>query len=137
MRKTVIWVAVLALALGLSAGFYFNRSQEVQTSTAVSHEFTTFIEGAGAVGAPTEVVLVPSNGLVKSMPVKVGQHVSAGDVVLRMDDETLQLQLEEAVLALNAQKKSYQRQNGDLTRSEQETAMVAAQTSGYGLEQFN
>jgi macrolide-specific efflux system membrane fusion protein len=137
MRKQAVWIAVVVFALGLSIGFYFNRSQEVQTSKAVTHEFTTFIEGAGAVNAPTEVVAAPANGIVKSVPVQVGQRVSAGDAVLIMDDEELKLQLEAAVLALNAQKKAYDRQNGELTRSQQEAAMMAAQTAGYGLEQFN
>lgn len=137
MRKTVVWVVIVVFGLGLSVGFYFNRSREVQTGAAVNHEFTTFIEGAGTVDAPTEVVVVPMSGIVKLVPVKVGQRVSAGDAVLMMDDEELGLQLEEAILALNAQKKAYDRQNGDLTRSEQETAMAAAQTVGYGLEQFN
>lgn len=137
MRKTVVWVAIVVFGLGLSVGFYFNRSREVQTGAAVNHEFTTFIEGAGTVGAPTQVVVAPMGGIVKSVPVEKGQHVSVGDAVLAMDDEQLTLQLDEAILALNAQKKAYERQNGELTRSEQESAMAAAQAVGYGLEQFN
>jgi len=137
MRKTVVWVAIVAISLGLSAGFYFNRSQEVQTSKAVSHEFTTFLEGAGTVDAPTEVVVAPANGIVKGVPVSVGQRVSKGDAVLKMDDAELKLQLEEAVLALNAAKKSYDKQNEALTDSEKESAIMAAQTTGYGLDAFN
>lgn len=135
--KTVIWVSVAVVALGLSIGFYLNRPQEVQTGKAANHEFTTFIEGAGTVDAPTEVVTAPSNGIVKSVPVEVGQRVSAGDAVLQMDDTELQLQLEEAVLELNAQKKAYEKQNGELTDSEKESAIMAAQTTGYGLDEFN
>jgi HlyD family secretion protein len=137
MRKAVIWVIVLVFALGLSIGFYFNKSQAIQTSSAALHEFTTFIEGAGTVNAPTQLVLTPSAGMVKKLAVKEGQYLQAGSPILQMDDDVLRLQLEEALLALNAQKKEWIRQNGELTRSEQETAMAAAQAVGYGLEPFN
>lgn len=137
MRKTIIWVVALVFALGLSIGLYFNRSQDIQTGAAVLHDFTTFIEGAGNVDAPTQVIVAPSGGLVKQVFVREGQHLQAGDAVMQMDDTELRLQLEEATLALNAQKKEYQRQNGDLSDGEKQTAMVAAQTAGYGLEQFN
>jgi RND family efflux transporter MFP subunit len=137
MRKTIVWAVVLVVALGVGISLYLNKSQDVQTSEAVLHDFTTFIEGAGTVDAPTQTIIVPSSGLVKSVLVKEGQHISAGDALLVMDDGALRLQLQEAVLALNAQKKAFNKQNGDLTRSEQEGAMAAAQTVGYGLEQFN
>lgn len=137
MRKTVIWAIVLVFILGLSIGFYFNKSQDVQTSTAIVHEFTTFIEGAGTIDAPTQMILTPSDGLVKQVLVKERQYVAAGEPILQMDDDGLRLQLQEAILALNAQKKAYNKQNGELTKSEQEAAMITAQTSGYSLQQFN
>lgn len=137
MRKTVAWIVVFVFALGVSIGLYLNKSQDVQTSKAEFHDFTTFIEGAGTVDAPTQAVLVPSSGLVKSVLVKEGQQISRGDALLVMDDEALQLQLQEAVLALNTEKKALEKQNGDLTKSEREAAMTAAQTVGYGLDEFN
>jgi HlyD family secretion protein len=137
MRKPYVWIISLAVILGLSAVFYFNKPQEVQTGVAVLHSFTTFIEGSGTVDAPKQTILVPSNGLIKSVPVAEGQHVEAGDAVLQMDDEALKLQLEQATLSLNAQKKAYDKQNKALTDAEKQTAMLAAQTTGYGLNQFN
>lgn len=137
MRKTIVWIAVVVAALGLGIVLYVNKAEDVQTSEAAPHDFTTFIEGAGTVDAPTQAVLVPSPGIIKSVLVKEGQHVAAGDPLIVMDDEEMRLQLQEAVLALNAQKKAYEKQNGDLTRGEQEAAMAAAQTVGYGLNQFN
>lgn len=136
-RKAVIWVIIPVFTLGLCIGLYWNKSQAIQTGTAVMHEFTTFIEGAGMVTAPTQVVLAPAAGLVEDVFAEEGQRLQAGSAVLRMDDGILKLQLEEAVLALNAQKKLWIQQNGDLDRGEQEAAMLAAQSVGYGLEQFN
>jgi membrane fusion protein (multidrug efflux system) len=136
-RKTAVLAVVLVAALGIAVVLYFNQAQSVQTAAAVSHEFTMFIEGAGNVSAPVQVVSAPAGGVVKDIFVAEGQYVRAGDALLQMDDDALRLQLEEAVLALNAQKKEYQRQNGELTQSEKTAAMLAAQTAGYDLEGFN
>lgn len=137
MRKRVVWVIVAVFILGLSIGFYFNKSQDVQTSTAALHEFTTFIEGSGTVDAPKQMILVPASGFVKNVLVTERQRVQAGEPILQMDDDALRLQLQGAILALNAQKKAFNKQNGELTKSEQEAAMLTAQTLGYGLQQFN
>ena len=137
MKKAVVWVLMLVFALGLCVGLYWNKSQAIQTDTAAVHEFSTFIEGAGAVQAPTQMVVTPMAGTVKSVPVKEGQFVDLGSPVLQMDDSLLALQYQEALLALNAQKKIWIKQNGALSRSQQEAAMLAAQQTGYGLEQFN
>lgn len=136
-RKTIVAIVLFVAAAAVGAVLYFNRAQSVHTVVAERHEFTSFIEGAGYVNAPLQVVAAPASGLVEEVCVLEGQHVNAGDIVLRMDDEALLLQLEEAVLALNAQKKEYLRQNGALSQSEKTAAMLAAQTAGYDLGQFN
>lgn len=136
-RKAIVFVVLFVAAAAVGAVLFFNRAQSVHTVVAERHEFTSFIEGAGYVNAPLQVVAAPVAGLVKEVCVREGQSVSVGDVVLRMDDEALLLQLEEAVLALNAQKKEYQRQNGALSQGEKTAAMLAAQTVGYDLGQFN
>ena len=137
MRKAVVWVIVLVFALGIAIGYYFNMPQAVQTCSAELHTFTTFIEGAGAVNAPTQSVIASAVGKVKRLFVSEGQRVSAGDAVLAMDDGALLLQLDEAVVALNAQKKAYMKQNETIAQSQREVAMLAAQTTGYSLEGFN
>ncbi len=137
MKKVAAWVIMLVFALGLCVGLYFNKSQAIQTSTAAVHEFTTFIEGAGAVSAPTQVIVTPMAGTVKGVSVEEGQFLRQGSPVLQMDDDILKLQLQEALLALNAQKKLWIKQNGQLSRKQQEAAMLAAQQTGYGITQFN
>ena len=137
MKKTLIVTAALVCVLGAAAGFYFNKAQEVQTGTALNHQFTTFLEGSGTVDAPTQAIIAPSSGTVKHISVTQGQQVNAGDIILTMDDSVLHLQLDEAVQALNAQKKAWLRQNDKLSRTKRETTMLMAQTAGYDLGQFN
>jgi RND family efflux transporter MFP subunit len=137
MRKKLIIAAAVLCILGVVAGFYFNKTQQVQAGAAMSHEFTTFLEGSGTVDAPKQTIIAPSSGLIKRISALPGQVVHAGDVILEMDDQALLLQLDEAVQALNVQKKTWIKQNETLSRTQRESAMQMSQAMGYDLGQFN
>ena len=136
MKKAAYWVVCLVCVAALGVGVIMNRTSVIPTGKAALHEFSTFIEGVGMVSAPTQVVLVPAGGTIASI-VAEGQRVRAGDSLLRIDDESLRLQVQEAVLALNAQKKAATRQDGQMREQQQNAAMMEAQTIGADLQQFN
>lgn len=137
MKKRLAIAAVLLCALGAAAAVYFNNAQTVQTAAATSHVFTTFLEGSGAVDAPKQTILAPLNGHVKALDAAQGQRVCAGDIVLQMDDTALELQLQQAVETLNAQKKAWQQRNDALSHAQKQSSLWAAQAVGSDLEQFN
>jgi HlyD family secretion protein len=71
-RKAVIWIAVLVFGFGLAAAV-------IPIGGAVI--------GTGQLGAETRIKRVahPTGGIVKAVLVDNGQHVRAGDVLMRLD----------------------------------------------------
>lgn len=76
---------------------------ETQTASRGNLEITgTYI---GTIGARNSVDVTPLvSGTVKSVSVKVGDHVEAGDVLCRFDDKAADLQLQSAQDAVNTAK---------------------------------
>ena len=76
---------------------------ETQTASRGNLEITgTYI---GTIGSHNSVDVTPLvSGTVKSVSVKVGDHVEAGDVLCRFDDKAADLQLQSAQDAVNTAK---------------------------------
>ena len=76
---------------------------ETQTASRGNLEITgTYI---GTIGSHNSIDVTPLvSGTVKSVNVKVGDHVEAGDVLCRFDDKAAELQLQSAQDAVNTAK---------------------------------
>ena len=137
MKIRLVVAVLLLCAVGAAVGLYFNSAEQVQTAKASNHVFITFQEASGIVDAPKQTILAPVSGRVKAQNAAQGQWVKAGDIVLQMDDAALQLQLEQAVEALNAQKKAWKQRNDALSNTQKQTSLWTAQAVGGDLAQFN
>ncbi|MEZ4590327.1 MAG: efflux RND transporter periplasmic adaptor subunit [Chloroflexota bacterium] len=111
LRSRRFWI-LLVLALAIGAGGYFFYTQrtvtavapntaedELQTAVARRGDLVVSAIGAGNIVAAEEVTVgFGSNGTLVELLVQVGDKVSAGDVLARLDDTTAQQALVDAQL---------------------------------------
>ncbi len=105
MRKLIIGIILLAL-LGGGAYFYLGRGQPdapapaaAQAAPAVAPSDQIVAE-ARVVPARSATLSLSNGGIVAEVLVKEGDQVQAGQVLARLDDSDLQLQLEKAQIDL-------------------------------------
>lgn len=106
--KWVRWIAfvVVLIVIGLG-GFYFVKARQTQTTAAQQPALQTAItrqgnlilraSGTGTLIAASQVNIgFPSSGKLKTLNVKVGDKVEAGQLLAQLDDSSLQTQLAQA-----------------------------------------
>jgi len=105
MRKLIIGIILLAL-LGGGAYFYLGRGQPdapapaaAQAAPAVAPS-NQIVAEARVVPARSATLSLSNGGIVAEVLVKEGDQVQAGQVLARLDDSDLQLQLEKAQIDL-------------------------------------
>lgn len=111
-RATAAMMALLVTAAAFTGCSSTQKTQqsnvqltrvETQTASRGNLEITgTYI---GTIGSHNSIDVTPLvSGTVKSVSVKVGDHVEAGDVLCRFDDKAADLQLQSAQDAVNTAK---------------------------------
>jgi HlyD family secretion protein len=111
MKKVLVGVLLLAL-LGGGAYFYMIRGNAqtappAQAAPAVEASSQTIAE-AKVVPVRSAALSLASGGIVAEVLVKEGDQVTAGQVLARLDDADLKLDLEKALLDLKQAKADYQ-----------------------------
>ena len=134
-RRRLRWALFLLLPIGLVVGayFYFEGGATMTTDDA-------YVE-ADQVGLSTDV-----SGMVKSIEVKDNQHVTAGQVLFRVDPLPFQLKLDQAEAQLgviadnfNALKENYRNVQAQITHAEDQVVFDRLQyqrQSVLAREQF-
>jgi HlyD family secretion protein len=116
IAKKAIWIlAGIALLTGLIVAGYFVYSKyfsaqttaieesPLQTAKATKADLVLYADGTGTIIPQEESSLsFNTGGQVKEINVKVGDTVEAGQVLARIDDTDVQIQLAEAQDAMNA-----------------------------------
>ena len=93
-RRRIMIPILLVILLAAAAVWYFTRQDNTEASGA--------IKASGTVEA-VEVIISPEiSGRVEEVLAEKGEHVTAGDLLLRLDDDLLQAQRQRAVTALGA-----------------------------------
>jgi HlyD family secretion protein len=110
MRRTLLYVILGAVVVATVAGVFVWRARqaaqpEEETRSAVVERGTMLVavSASGNIEPRACASLVfQSPGRVAEAPVEVGDVVEAGDVLARLDDERLALQVEQAQAALTS-----------------------------------
>ena len=105
-RKSLLAVALILLLAGAAAGLLIQRSGAEQAATGeqwLAVKPDPLVHQIGLVGKiepdTTVVLTAPFDGNVLANLVEQGQRVEAGQVLLRMDPATLEIQLRDALSA--------------------------------------
>lgn len=106
MKKRVIWIIGLIILAGIAAIFISksgNQAVAVEISKVYKGNIAEYVEEKGTVKLEEETSVYSSeNGKILEILVETGEEVKAGDILARMDDKDLQLQIK----ALEAQKQA-------------------------------
>ena len=118
--RRFLMIGGVALVAAVSLIFYLTGGRYVGTDDAYMH--------AGQLMVSTDV-----SGLVKSVEVKEGQHVKAGQVLFRIDPLQFQIALDNAKANLNNTKLTIQSMRDDYKRMQND---IAAQQATVRLDQL-
>src|SRR5262245_53640138 len=102
-----IFLSIVAV-LGVSAGGWYlwknspaanaeNRSFHRPTTAVVeAHDISFAVNAAGDIGPADQVSVRPEvNGRIEELPVDIGDPVKKGDLLCRLDDRDLQIELKQ------------------------------------------
>jgi RND family efflux transporter MFP subunit len=113
VKKKILIIGTILLILALAAGLYYyfkvylpsqvEPAPTINTTKVRKGDISITASGVGNI-LPKEKVSVgfQVSGILESLPFKVGDEVSAGDVLASLDDGDLQLKLSQAEASLNA-----------------------------------
>ena len=147
-KKRSIWrwlALVLVIAAIIAGSLYFYRSQAtlaqepaetpLQTATVRRGELVVSATGAGAVIPAEEVTLgFASGGLLSEVLVSVGDRVTAGDVLARVNDTSASTQVTQAELNLRQAELQLDKLLEDPTNSELAAAQATLAAAQSTLE---
>ncbi len=98
---------VLILALVLIFGSNKEKIVQVQIEKVARRNITQIVVGTGKIDAINKVVITPEvTGEIVSLPVKEGQKVKKGDLLIKIKSDQYQAALDRLVASLQASKSS-------------------------------
>jgi len=111
-KKKMIFGGIIAglvviLALVLIFGSDKEKIVQVQTEKAARRNITQIVVGTGKIDAINKVVITPEvTGEIVNLPVKEGQKVKKGDLLIKIKSDQYQAALDRLVASLQASKSS-------------------------------
>lgn len=144
-KKVVAGILCAAIVLGGLMAFFLTRNPEKDVSVGKVEikNITKSIDVTGEV-EPVEIftAISETGGKIKSLLVKAGDKVSAGDVLFTLDASDVEKMLADAKQSLAALQKNAQpvfnTQGNELDALQRaKIALALAQTTGYDLDSFN
>lgn len=110
------------------------RVVNVETLTVQAEPFAEHITVTGTLEANRDVTIASEEaGVIREIFVEKGEHVSAGQSIMRIDDRVLRAQYEQAVSEAALAKETYQRQR-QLWEVEKMGTEIAYLQAKYGAE---
>ncbi len=101
LRRPGFWIAIAVLVAGGIFVALRARGPEVRTVVPIRQDLEQHLVASGRVWVPTRMqVSAQTPGLVLDVLVVEGEHVRAGDVLLRMDDAEASAQIVQAQAAV-------------------------------------
>ena len=150
MKKTTIFIIVLSLALIFTiAGKIISKNSETKATSAapvftVSSELAQsgkidgFISYTGTVEGLNEATIVcKTGGIVEKVNFQVGQKVSAGQILIVIDNDLQKAGVGQAKSAVMAAEAAYEKAQADLKRIETLQKQEVATKDNLELSQLN
>jgi HlyD family secretion protein len=124
-KKLYIWIALAVIVIGATTAMVAARKREkpipVTTGKAFRTNITQLVTATGKIQPEEEVKIAPEvSGEIIDMPVKEGQTVRKGDLLLRIRPDSYRAQVESQEAALNGARSSSARNRAELSKAESE-----------------
>jgi HlyD family secretion protein len=124
-KKLFIWIGIAVLVIAGIAAFAASKKREqpilVTTEKAFRTSLTEVVIATGKIQPEVEVKIAPEvSGEIIEMPVKEGQIVKKGDLLLRIKPDSYRAQVEAQMAALNSARAASVRNRAELTKAETE-----------------
>lgn len=126
-KKLFITLGIVALVVIAIASIVISRKREkpqlVTTEKAIRKTITQLVTATGKIQPEIEVKIAPEvSGEIVSIPVKEGQIVQKGQLLLRIKPDTYQAQVEEQQAALNSARAASVRNRAQLSKAQNDYA---------------
>ncbi|HNX04181.1 MAG TPA: efflux RND transporter periplasmic adaptor subunit, partial [Opitutales bacterium] len=119
----IIGSVVLAIVAVVALGHKGKKLIEVTTEKVAQRSLTSQVTASGSIKPDVEVTISSEvAGEVVELPVNDGDEVKKGQLLVRIDTETLQLRVAQAAAGLSAAKASEARSLSQMQRSDQSLA---------------
>lgn len=124
-KKLIIIVVIVAAIAAAIAASAMNRKREkpipVTTDKAFRKSVTQLVTATGKIQPEVEVKIAPEvSGEIIEIPVKEGQTVRKGALILRIKPDSYQAQVESQQAALNSARSASVRNRAELSKADQD-----------------
>jgi HlyD family secretion protein len=124
-KKLYILIAVAVVIIGGIVATVVNKKREqpiqVTTSKAFRTNLTEIVTATGKIQPEVEVKIAPEvSGEIIELPVKEGQTVHKGDLLMRIRPDSYRAQVESQQAALNGARSASARNRAELSKAESE-----------------
>jgi HlyD family secretion protein len=128
-KKLYIWIGILVILAGGVAAMAVSRRREkpipITTEKAFRTSLTEIVTATGKIQPEIEVKIAPEvSGEIVEIPVKEGQIVRKGDLLLRIKPDSYRAQVESQLAALNSARAASVRNRAELSKAETEYARI-------------
>ncbi|MEO8036253.1 MAG: efflux RND transporter periplasmic adaptor subunit, partial [Acidobacteriota bacterium] len=126
-KKLIIIVVIVVALIAIAAAATISRKREkpilVTTDKALRKNLTQLVTATGKIQPEIEVKIAPEvSGEIVQIPVKEGQIVRKGDLLLRIKPDTYKAQVEEQQAALSGARSASVRNQAELSKAENDYA---------------
>ncbi|HET8797663.1 MAG TPA: efflux RND transporter periplasmic adaptor subunit [Thermoanaerobaculia bacterium] len=124
-KKLIIWLVIILVLAGAVAAAAASRKREkpilVTTDKAFRTNLTELVTATGKIQPEVETKIAPEvSGEIIEIPVKEGQLVRKGDLLLRIKPDSYRAQVESQLAALNSARAASVRNRAELSKAEQD-----------------
>lgn len=124
-KKLVIWIGIAVVVLaGVGASIASNKKEKpisITTEKAIRKTITQVVTATGKIQPEIEVKISPEvSGEIIAMPVKEGQLVKRGDLLLRIKPDTYRAQVESQQAALEGARSSSSQFRAELAKAQED-----------------
>ena len=122
-KKILIWSVIALLVVAAVSAKVISGKREkpilITTEKAVRTNITEIVTATGKIQPEVEVKIAPEvSGEIIEMPVKEGQLVRKGDLLLRIKPDSYRAQVEAQMASLNAARASSVRNRAELSKAD-------------------
>ncbi|HKR63083.1 MAG TPA: efflux RND transporter periplasmic adaptor subunit [Thermoanaerobaculia bacterium] len=124
-KKLVIWILILVAVIGAIGAIIASKKKEkpipVTTEKAVRKNITQVVTATGKIQPEVEVKISPEvSGEIIDMPVREGQAVHRGDLLLRIKPDSYRAQVESQQAAFEGARSASAQSRAELTKAQED-----------------